>query len=105
MLNCNDLAHILTQDPLVLTVKNLVGEIIVNHAYQVLWKQDHQVLSLLVLSLSKNVIPCVAGKTTLKEACDALNKHCSSSNPSLIMHLNNRLHNSSKGTRSVVEYV
>ena len=62
-------------------------------------------LLILVSSLSENILPCVVGKTTSKEAWDALNKHCSSSNPSRIMHLHNRLHNSSKGTRSVPEYV
>ena len=51
------------------------------------------------------MISCVIGKTTSKEAWDALLKHCSSSNPSRIMHLHNQLHNSSKGTRSVAEYV
>ena len=45
------------------------------------------------------------GKKTSKEAWDALNKHCSSSNPYRIMHLHNRLHNSSKGTHLVTEYV
>ena len=66
--------------------------------------RNQQVLSILVSSLSENVLPCVVGKTTAKEAWEALNKNCSSSNPSRIMHLHNRLHNSSKGTRSVHEY-
>ena len=105
VLNYNDLAHILTQDPPIPTATNSTDEIIVNLAYQAWRKQDQQVLSILVSSLSKNILPCVVGKTTSKEAWDALNKHCSSSNPSRIMHLHNRLHNSSKGTRSVFEYV
>ena len=104
-LNCNDLAHILTQDQLVPTATNSADEIIVNLADQAWRKQDQQVLSILVSSLSENILPCVIEKTTSKEAWDALNKHCSSSNPSRIMHLHNRLHNSSKGTRSVFEYV
>ena len=62
-------------------------------------------LSILVSSLSENILPCVAGKSTSNEDWDALNKHCSSSNLSRIMHLHNRLHNSSKGTRFVSEYV
>ena len=105
MLNCNDLAHILTQDPQIPTATNSTEKIIVNPTYHVWRKQDQKVISLLVSSLSENVIPCVVGKTTTKEAWDALNKHCSSSNPSRIMHLHNQLHNSSKGTRSVAEYV
>ena len=105
VLNCNDLAHILTQDPPTPTTTNSANEIIVNPAYQVWRKQDHQVLSLLVSSLSENVMSCVIGKTTSKEAWDALNKHCSSSNPSRIMHLHNRLHNSLKGTHSIAEYM
>ena len=51
------------------------------------------------------MLPCAVGKITSKEVWEALNKHCSSSNPSRIMHLHNRLHNTSKGTRSVSEYV
>ena len=105
VMNCNDLAHILTQDPPISMEKNLANETIVNSAYQVWRKQDQQVLSLLVSLLSENVISYVVRKTTSKEAWDALNKHCSSSNPSRIMHLHNRLHNSSKETRSVAAYV
>ena len=105
VLNYNDFAHILTQDPPVPMATNSADEIIVNPAYQAWRKQDQQVLSILVSSLSENILPCVVGKTTSKEAWDALNKHCSSSNLSRIMHLHNRLHNSSKGTRSIFEYV
>ena len=105
VLNCNDLAHILTQDPPVPTATNSADDIIVNPAYQAWRKKDQQVLSILVTSLSENILPCVVGKTTSKEAWDALNKHCSSLNPSRITHLHNRLHNSSKGTRFVTEYV
>ena len=32
-------------------------------------------------------------------------KHCSSTNPSRIVHLHNRLHNTQKGTRSVAEFM
>ena len=105
ILNCNDLAYILTQDPLVLTVSNSADKAIENPVYQAWRKKDQQVLSILVSSLSENVLPCVVGKTTAKEAWEALNKNYSSSNPSRIMHLHNQLHNSSKGTRSVHEYV
>ena len=105
ILNCNDLAHILTQDPPVPAGTNSADNMIENPVYQVWRKKDQQVLSLLVSSLSKNVLPCVVGKTTSKEAWEALNKHCSSSNPWRIMHLHNKLHNSSKGTRSIPEYV
>ena len=76
-----------------------------NPVYQAWRKKDQHVLSILVSSLSKNILPCLVGKTTSKEAWEALNKHYSSSNPSRIMHLHNRLHNSSKGTRSIPEYV
>ena len=62
-------------------------------------------MSLIVTSLSKSVISCVVGKNTAKEAWLALLKHCSSTNPSLIMHLHNRLHNTSKGTRSIADFV
>ena len=105
ILNYNDLAHILTQDPQVPTATNSGDDIIVNPAYQAWRKKDPQVLSILVPSLSENILSCVVGKTTSKEAWDALNKHCSSSNPSRIMHLQNRLHNSSKSTRSITKYV
>ena len=105
ILNCNDLAQLLTQDSPIPTATNLADEIIINPAYQAWKKQDQQVLSILVSSLSENVLPCVVGKTTSKEVWEALNKHCSSSNPSRIMHLNNKLHNTSKGTHSVAEYV
>ena len=105
ILNCNDLAYILTQDPPILTATNSVDNIIENHVYQSWRKKDQQVLSILVSSLSENILPCVVGKTTSKEAWEVLNKHCSSSNLSRIMHLHNRLHNSSKGTHSVPKYV
>ena len=105
ILNCKDLAHILAQDPPVLTATNSTDDIIVNRVYQAWRKKDQHVLLILVSSLSENILPCVVGKTTSQEAWDALNKHCSSSNPSRIMHLHNRLHNSSKGTCSVTEYV
>ena len=105
VLNCNDRAQLLTQDPPIPTATNSADEIIINRANQASKKQDQQVLSILVSSLSENVLPCVVGKTTSKEAWEALNKHCSSSNPSRIMHLHNKLHDTSKGTRSVSEYV
>ena len=105
VLNCNDLAQLLTQDPPAPTATSSGNETIINPAYQVWKKQDQQVLSILVSSLFENVLPCVVGKTTSKEAWEALNKHCSSSNPSKIMHLHNMLHNTFKGTRSVAEYV
>ena len=93
------------QDPPVPMATNSADNIIENHVYQAWRKKDQQVLLILASSLSENILPCVVGKTTSKEAWEALNKHCSSSNPSRIMHLHNRLHNSSKGTCSVVEYV
>ena len=104
-LNCNDLAYILTQDPPISTAANSADNVTENPVYQAWRKKDQQVLSILVSSLSEEILPCIVGKTTSKEAWEALNKHCSSSNPSRIMHLHNRLHNSSKGTRSVPECV
>ena len=47
----------------------------------------------------------MVGKNTAKEACSALSKHCSSTNHSRIMHLHNPLHNTSKGTRSISDFV
>ena len=105
ILNCNDLAQLLTQDPPAPTATSSADETIINPAYQAWKNQDQQVLSILVSSLSENVLPCVVGKTTSKEAWEALNKHYSSSNPSRIMYLHNKLHNTFKGTRSVAEYV
>ena len=98
LLNYHDLAHILTQDPSISTQLDDHGGITVNPAYQTLWRQDQQVLSLIVTSLSESVISCVVGKTTAKDAWSALLKHRSSTNPSRIMHLHNRLHNTLKGT-------
>ena len=74
-----------------------------NSAYQKWWRQDQQVLSLIVTSLSESVLPYVVGKLTAREAWSALMKHCSSTNPSRIMHLHNRLHNTQKGTREFVQ--
>ena len=105
ILNCNNLAYILTQDPPISMAANSADNVTENHVYHAWRKKDQQVLSILVSSLSENILPCVAGKTTSKEAWEALNKHFSSSNPSRIMHLHNRLHNSSKGTHSIPEYV
>ena len=98
LLNYHDLAHILTQDPPISTQIADHGGIIVNTAYQTWWRQDQQVLSLIVTSLSVSDLPYVVGKLTAKEAWSALMKHCSSTNPSRIMHLHNRLHNTQKGT-------
>ena len=105
LLNYHDLAHILTQDPPISTQLGDQGGITVNLAYQTWWCQDQQVLSLIVTSLSESVISCVVGKNAAKEAWSALSKHCSSTNPSHIMHLHNRLHNTSKGTRSIADFV
>ena len=105
ILNCNDLAYILAQDPPISTAATSADNVTETPVYQAWRKKDQHVLSILVFSLSETIIPCVVGKTTAKEAWEALNKHCSSSNPSRIMHLHNRLHNSSKGTRSIPEYV
>ena len=105
LLNYHDLAHILTQDPRISTQLDDQGGITVNPAYQVWWCQDQQVLSLIVTFLSESVLSCVVGKNTAKEAWLALSKHCSSTNPSRIMHLHNRLHNTSKGTRSITDFV
>ena len=104
ILNCN-FAYILTQDPPISTSANSADKVIENLVYQAWRKKYQHVLSILVSSLSENILPCVVGKTTSKEAWEALNKHCSSSNPLRIMHLHNRLHNSSKGTRSIPEGV
>ena len=76
-----------------------------NSTYQTRWRQDQQVLSLIVTSLSESVLPYVVGKLTAREAWSALMKHCSSTNPSRIMHLHNRLHNTQKGTCSIAEFV
>ena len=64
-----------------------------------------KVLSLIFTSLSESVISCVVGMNTAKEAWLALSKYCSSTNRSRIMHLHNRLHNTSKGTRSIGDFV
>ena len=105
LLNYHDLAHILTQDPPISTQLDDHGGITVNPTYQTWWRQDQQVLSLIVTSLSKSVISCVLGKNTTKEVWLALSKHFSSTNPSRIMHLHNRLHNTSKGTQSISDFV
>ena len=105
LLNFHDLAHILTQDPPISTQISDHGGIAVNPEYQAWWRQDQQVLSLIVSSLSESVLPCVIGKNSAKEAWTALSTHCSSTNPSRIMHLHNKLHNNSKGTRSVTDFV
>ena len=104
-LNYHDLAHILMQDPPISTQLDDHGGITVNLAYQSWWRQDQQVLSLIVTSLSESILSCVVGKNTAKEAWLALLKHCSSTNPSCIMHLHSRLHNTQKGTRSVTDFV
>ena len=105
LLNCHDLPHILTQDPPISSHLDDRGGIIVNSAYQKWWRQDQQVLSLIVSSLSEAILPCIIRKITAKEAWSTLIKHCSSTNPSRIMHLHNRLHNTQKGSRSVAEFV
>ena len=105
LLNCHDLSHILTQDPPISTQLNDQGGIVVNTAYQKWWHQDQQVLSIIVSSLSEAILPCVVGKITAKEAWSALITHCSSTNPSRIMHLHNRLHLTQKGSRSIAEFV
>ena len=78
LLNFHGLAHVLTQDPLISSHLDDRGEIVINTAYQTWWRQDQQVLSLIVSSLSEAVLPCVIGKLTKKEAWSALIKHCSS---------------------------
>ena len=105
LLNFHDLAHILTQDPPISTQFDDQGGITVNPEYQAWWRQDQHVLSLIITSLSESVLSCVIGNNTSKEAWSTLSTHYSSTNPSHIMHLHNRLHNNSKGTRSIAEFV
>ena len=105
LLNYHNLAHILTQDLPISTQHDDQGGIVVNIAHQTWWHQDQHVLSLIITSISESILPCVVGKITTKEAWSALMKHCSYTNPSRIMHLNNHLHNTPKGTRSVAEFV
>ena len=105
LLNYHELAHILIQEPPISTHIDDHGGIIVNSAYQKWWRQDQQVFSLIVTSLSESVLPYVVGKLTAREAWSALMKHCSSTNPSRIMQLRNRLHNTQKGTCSIAEFV
>lgn len=52
LLNCYDLAHILMQEPPIPTKLDTQGEITVNPTYQAWWRQDQQVFSLIVSSLS-----------------------------------------------------
>ena len=105
LLDYHDLAHILTQDPPISTQLDDQSGITVTSTYQTWWRQDQHVLSLIVTSLSESVLSCVVGKNTAKEAWLALSKHCSSTNPSRIMHLHNCLHNTSKCTRSIADFV
>ena len=105
LLNFHELAHILTQDLPISTQSDDQGGITVNLEYQAWWRQDQHVLSLIVTSLSESVLSCVIIKNTTKEAWSALSTHCSSTNPSRIMHLHNHLHNNSKGTQSNAEFV
>ena len=86
LLNCHDLAHILMQDPPISTQLDDEGGIVINTVYQTWWRQDQQVLLLIVKSLSESILPCVVRKITAKEAWLALMKHFSSTNPSRIMH-------------------
>ena len=104
-LDCHDLAHILTQDLPISTHLDIKGGIFVNSAYQTWWRQDQQVLSLIVTSLSESVLPYVVRKTMAKEAWAVMLKHYSSTNLSRIMHLHYRLHNTLKGIRFVAEFV
>ena len=105
LLNCHDLAHILTQDLPISTQLDDQGGIFVNVVYQTWWHQDQQVLSLIVTSLSESILRCVVRKIVANEPWSMLLKHYSSTNPSQIMHPHNRLHNTLRGTRSVVEFV
>ena len=68
LLNCHDLAHILTQDLPISTQLDDQGGIFVNVVYQTWWHQDQQVLSLIVTSLSESILRCVVGKIVAKEA-------------------------------------
>ena len=105
LLNCYDLAHILTQEPPISTQLDSQGKISVNPTYQAWWRQDQQVLTLIVSSLSESVLPCVIGKVTARDAWEALLKNCSSTNPSRIMHLHNRLHHGLRGDKTIEDYV
>ena len=67
LLNYQDLAHILMQDPPISTQIVDHGGIIVNTTYPTWWRQDQQVLSLIVTSLSESVLPYVVRNFTAKE--------------------------------------
>ena len=104
LLKYHDLAHILTQYPLITTQFDDQGGITVNLEHQAWWHHDQQVLSLIVTLLSESVMSCVVRKNTTKEAWSTLSTHCSPTNPSCNMHLHNRLHETLKGTRSIADF-
>ncbi|XP_078438628.1 uncharacterized protein LOC144709100 [Wolffia australiana] len=70
------------------------------------WKHnDQQVLSIIISSLSTELLPVVSGCITAQAAWEKLGTKLSSASESWIMELTSRFHSIKKGSKSLDEYI
>ena len=100
-----DLVTLLDQDPPMVSYVDKDGRICPNPAYKTWFKNDQVVLAIISSSLSASVLPILVGKTTAREAWQAINRNFAGKSKSRIMELQTRLHNLRKDTLSVDDYV
>ena len=107
MLAAYDLVTLLDQDPPMVSYFFLDkdGRICPNPAYKTWLKNDQVVLAIISSSLSEFFLPILVGKTTAKEAWEAINRNFASKSKSRMMELQTRLHNLQKDTMLVDDYV
>ena len=70
-----DLVMLLDQDPPMVSYLDKDGKLFPNHAYKTWFKNDQVVLAIISSSLSEWVLPILVGKTTGKEAWEAINRN------------------------------
>ena len=105
MLVAYDLVTLLDQDPPMVSYLDKDDRICPNLAYKTWFKNDHIVLAIISSSLSEFVLPILVGKTTAREAWEAINRNLDGNSKSRIRELQTRLHNLQKDTMSVDDYV
>ena len=100
-----DLVTLLDQDPPMVSYVDKDGRICPNPAYKTWFKNDQVVLATISSSLFESILPILVGKTTAREAWQAINRNFAGKSKSRIMELQTRLHNLQKDTLSVDDYV
>ena len=100
-----DLVTLLDQDPPMVPYLDKDGRIYPNRSYKTWLKNDQVVLAVISSSLSEFFLPILMGKTTAREAWEAINRNFTGKSKSRIIELQTHLHNLRKDTMCVDDYV